>query len=229
MKKSLINKFKMIDGLLKIIQNWIAIWTMSMPFALAVGELESQKKQIQELMRRHEILKMPSTDSKNEQKSLCTLLMSPLCGAASAYATDTHNIELKQKVDFSESELNKGTQIVYAQRMLGLNEIISPLLESLKPYGVTQAMLDEHREASELFVAMLPNSREKQKLLKTIGEKMDTDINNVILNIIEARLDKMMLIYKNTQPDFYNQYMNARKIGGWSRPKGNGEGEKPES
>jgi len=227
MKKTLINKLQMIDGLLTILYNWQPVWGTSVPFAAAIAELEAQKKLIEEQLRIHESLKMPSAEAKNEQKELCTERLLPLSGATSVYATDTHNAELKQKVDLNASELKKGSQTVFAQRMLGFNELITPLLEQLKPYGITQAMLDEHREASELFVAMLPKSRERQKLLKTSSEKMEADITNVILNIIEARLDKMMLIYKNTHPDFYNQYTNARKIGGWSRPKGNGEGEKP--
>jgi len=227
MKKTLINKLQMIDALLAILHNWQSIWNVSVPIAAAIAELEAQKKLIEEQLRIHEALKMPSAEAKNEQKELCTELLLPLSGATSVYATDTHNTELKQKVDLNASELKKGSQTVFAQRMLGFNALIAPLLDQLMPYGITQAMLDEHREASELFVAMLPQSREKQKLLKTSSEKLEADINNAILTIIEARLDKMMLIYKNTNPDFYNQYVNARKIGGWSRPKGNGEGEKP--
>jgi|GEM_PF-1475032 len=224
MKKSLINKLKMIETLLMVLQGRISIWTSSLPFTTAVGELTLQKQQIEEQVKRHEILKKPSAEAKNNQKTLSIDLSLPLCGATSAYATDTHNTELWQKVDYSENELKKGSELVFAQRMLGINEIIEPLLEQLIPYGITKAMLDEQHSAVELFITMLPNSREKQKLLKSLGDRMEATFDQA-MDLLYRRLDKLMLIYKKSYPDFYTEYMNARIIGGWGK---NGEEEKDE-
>lgn len=34
-------------------------------------------------------------------------------------------------------------------------------------------------------------------------------------DILKLRLDKMMMLLKDSNPDFYNKYFNARYIGGW--------------
>jgi len=71
-----------------------------------------------------------------------------------------------------------------------------------------------------LFKAMLPKSREKQKVLKTVTEQLKNEIDDCVVTL-EERIDKMMLNYKMPQPDFYTEYTNARIIGGWEKKEEN--------
>ena len=88
-------------------------------------------------------------------------------------------------------------------------------------------MIPEIRSTGIRSCFMLPNSREKQKLLKSLGDRMEATFDQA-MDLLYRRLDKLMLVYKKSYPDFYTEYQNARIIGGWGKNEEEGDGEKTE-
>jgi len=220
MRKRLENKFKMILTVLQILSDREELWKTNVPMKTAVMELNKGKGKAEKLIQKQEMLKKPSGDAKLNQKKLVTDLLLPIIGAISAWAADTNNEELKQKFNLSKKNLLKGREMVVVERLLGILDMITPYTESLIPYGITKEMITECYSAIMLFKAMLPNSREKQKVLKTVTWQLKNEIDDCVITL-EERIDKMMLNYKMPQPDFYNEYTNARIIGGWEKKEEN--------
>jgi len=222
MRKRLENKFKMILTVLQILFDREELWKTNVPMKTAVTELDKGKGKAEKLIQKQEMLKKPSGDAKLNQKKLVADLLLPIIGAIFAWAADTNNEELKQKFSLSKKNLLKGREIVVVERLLGILDMITPYAGSLIPYGITEEMITECHSAIILFKSMLPNSREKQKVLKTVTGQLDDEIDSCMV-ILEERIDKMMLNYKISQLDFYIEYMNARIIGGWDKTEEEGE------
>ena len=220
MRKRLENKFKMILTVLQILSDREELWKTNVPIKTAITELNKGKGKAEKLIQKQEMLKKPSGDAKLNQKKLVTDLLLPIIGAISAWAADTNNEELKQKFSLSKKNLLKGREMVVVERLLGILDMITPYTESLIPYGITEEMISECYSAIMLFKAMLPKSREKQKVLKTVTEQLKNEIDDCVVTL-EERIDKMMLNYKMPQPDFYTEYTNARIIGGWEKKEEN--------
>ncbi len=216
MRKRLENKFKMILTVLQILSDREELWETNAPMKTAVTELDKGKGKVEKLIQKQEMLKQPSGDAKLNQKKLVADLLLPIIGAIFAWAVDTNNEELKQKFSLSKKNLLKGREMVVVERLLGILDMITPYAESLIPYGITKEMITECYSAIMLFKAMLPNSREKQKVLKTVTWQLKNEIDDCVVTL-EERIDKMMLNYKMPQPDFYTEYTNARIIGGWEK------------
>jgi len=222
MRKRLENKFKMILTVLQILFDREELWETNVPMKTAVTELDKGKGKAEKLIQKQEMLKKPSGDAKLNQKKLVADLLLPIIGAIFAWAADTTNEELKQKFSLSKKNLLKGREIVVVERLLGILDMITPYAGSLIPYGITEETITECHSAIILFKSMLPNSREKQKVLKTVTGQLDDEIDSCMV-ILEERIDKMMLNYKISQLDFYTEYMNARIIGGWDKNEEEGE------
>jgi len=222
MRKRLENKFKMILTVLQILFDREELWETNVPMKTAVTELDKGKGKAEKLIQKQEMLKKPSGDAKLNQKKLVADLLLPIIGAIFAWAADTTNEELKQKFSLSKKNLLKGREIVVVERLLGILDMITPYAGSLIPYGITEETITEGHSAIILFKSMLPNSREKQKVLKTVTGQLDDEIDSCMV-ILEERIDKMMLNYKISQLDFYTEYMNARIIGGWDKNEEEGE------
>ena len=220
MRKRLENKFKMILTVLQILSDREELWKTNVPIKTAITELNKGKGKAEKLIQKQEMLKKPSGDAKLNQKKLVTDLLLPIIGAIYAWAADTNNEELKQKFSLSKKNLLKGREMVVVERLLGILDMITPYTESLIPYGITEEMILECYSAIMLFKAMLPKSREKQKVLKTVTEQLKNEIDDCVVTL-EERIDKMMLNYKMPQPDFYTEYTNARIIGGWEKKEEN--------
>ncbi|HPT04457.1 MAG TPA: hypothetical protein PLG86_04910, partial [Bacteroidales bacterium] len=220
MRKRLENKFKMILTVLQILSDREELWKTNVPIKTAITELNKGKGKAEKLIQKQEMLKKPSGDAKLNQKKLVTDLLLPIIGAIYAWAADTNNEELKQKFSLSKKNLLKGREMVVVERLLGILDMIIPYTESLIPYGITEEMISECYSAIMLFKAMLPKSREKQKVLKTVTEQLKNEIDDCVVTL-EERIDKMMLNYKMPQPDFYTEYTNARIIGGWEKKEEN--------
>jgi len=220
MRKRLENKFKMILTVLQILSDREELWKTNVPIKTAITELNKGKGKAEKLIQKQEMLKKPSGDAKLNQKKLVTDLLLPIIGAIYAWAADTNNEELKQKFSLSKKNLLKGREMVVVERLLGILDMITPYTESLIPYGITEEMISECYSAIMLFKAMLPKSREKQKVLKTVTEQLKNEIDDCVVTL-EERIDKMMLNYKMPQPDFYTEYTNARIIGGWEKKEEN--------
>lgn len=210
----------MILTVLQILSDREELWKTNVPMKMAVTELDKGKGKAEKLIQKQEMLKKPSGDAKLNQKKLVTDLLLPIIGAISAWAADTNNEELKQKFNLSKKNLLKGREMVVVERLLAILDMITPYTESLIPYGITKEMITECYSAIMLFKVMLPKSREKQKVLKTVTEQLKNEIDDCVVTF-EERIDKMMLNYKMPQPDFYTEYTNARIIGGWEKKEEN--------
>jgi hypothetical protein len=133
-----------------------------------------------------------------------------VCGKVEVYAKLNNNVVLAKEVHYPESELNKarGTSLSDKAKMV-YNKAMEHTTE-LEKYGVTPTMLTNLKLSIDKFSAAIPTMR-----IGLSNLKMSYDNLKVMFKKNDASLEKMDLlveIVKNTNPDFYKGYKNNRRV-----------------
>jgi PEGA domain. len=133
-----------------------------------------------------------------------------VCGKVEVYAKLNNNVVLAKEVHYPESELNKarGTSLSDKAKMV-YNKAMEHTTE-LEKYGVTPTMLTNLKVSIDKFSAAIPTMR-----IGLSNLKMSYDNLKVMFKKNDASLEKMDLlveIVKNTNPDFYKGYKNNRRV-----------------
>ena len=125
------------------------------------------------------------------------------------FTTDNPDlITLQNTSERSFYSVSGNTAIALAKRIL---ELSSKYADQLKDYGIDSDKMDEIEEAINEFQTLIA------KPMDTIGERKQKTTNlaqlfAVLDSTFYDRLDKLMVLFKQTSPDFYGEYKTARNI-----------------
>lgn len=134
-----------------------------------------------------------------------------LSAALKSYAISTNNKELKTKADYTKSNLSQAADPVLYDIGILLVNLATPLQPELNKYFITPEKLAEANTLLADFHAAIPQKRVANSVSKVstlnIGE-----IFNAISKMLKEETDVLMLLFAESEPDFYNAYKNARLI-----------------
>lgn len=148
-----------------------------------------------------------------------------LYAALKSYANSTNNKELKTKANYSKSDLSQSADPVLYDIGILLINLSTPLQAELGKYFVTPEKLGEMNTLLAGFSAAIPQKR----VANSVSKVSTTNIGELVssLNILlKKEIDVLMLLFEETQPDFYRAYKNARIIVDYS---GRGPSDPPET
>jgi hypothetical protein len=128
-----------------------------------------------------------------------------------AMATRTNNPVLESKVNFTESDLLKKRDTQLVSVCLMIAEIGTEYLADLSVYGVTESELIILKEEIKLFADNLPTGRISVSERKAANEKL-RDLFVQVDALLKKQLDRLMIRYRKSHPDFYSLYQNTRRI-----------------
>jgi len=144
------------------------------------------------------------------KKALCTSTTG-VAAALFAYASSISDAELKEKANYSYSDLFKLKDDELPLIVQNIHDEANTVVASLTPYGITaatltafQALIDQYsNKVSAPRNAKAQRAAYMEQLL-TLFKEADAMLKN--------QLDKVALQLKPTQPDFYIAYKNNRII-----------------
>ncbi len=132
-------------------------------------------------------------------------------GILQAYASITGNNAIIDSISVNRTD-------VVSARETDVDALVTPVinyaraeLANLADYGISEAMILETETSLDQFNSLIGNPRtvrnQAYAALATLQELIDS-----ALDILNDRLDKLMLRFKYTHPGFYDEYMRARVI-----------------
>lgn len=127
-----------------------------------------------------------------------------------AYARFANNQVLVKEADLEEYQLNRTADTVLRDTAQGIYDRAQTNLTALATYGVTAATQTALQNAITAFVASIPKPRigiADRKQASTQLQTYMTTAENALENI-----DATVRIIQFTQPNFYTQYKNLRRI-----------------
>lgn len=133
-----------------------------------------------------------------------------VCEKVFVYAKLNGNVVLAKEVHYSGSELNKARGTSLSDKATTVYNKAMGNAPELEKYGVTPAMLTNLKTSIDTFSAAIPTM-----CIGMSNLKLNNDNLKAMFKANDSNLEKMDLlveIVKNTNPDFYKGYKNNRKV-----------------
>ena len=215
MEKTISFKLQMYDKTDFVLGKYESVWAAKPAFKEIVVLFRENKGLVYENESK-QTKSASSSGSKIMARDNMLNLAQLVCNLGITYASSTSDKELMPKFNFSPSELKEGLEKEVSKRCDDISKAALPILDKLIDLGMPADQLDKLNVAVTDYQAVISLPQSIINASKSAKEDMLKYIA-VCDDILKLRLDKMMLLFKDTNPDFYNEYFNARYIGGWSR------------
>lgn len=134
-----------------------------------------------------------------------------LSSALYAMAIKKNDAVLAVKVNFTETDLLKKCDDNLVTICLTVAEIAKKHLAELTAYQVSEEELMVLKEEIRQFADNLPSGRISVSEQKAANEKLK-DLFVQVDALLKKQLDRIMVRYRKSQPEFYTIYQNIRRI-----------------
>jgi hypothetical protein len=188
-----------------------AVWNTNVPFTDAVTALDDNIDTIGNLRDQQDEDTTGVTEDKGEKRKTLEDQTFAIGSAIVFYASVNNNRELKKKVDFPRSTLERARDNELPGMSSQVHQEAVAHAADILPFGITAGMITNLGTALADYVDYISKPRAAKSETSAATEQLpqaftDTD------KVLEERLDKGMELYKTTNADFYLQYFNARVI-----------------
>jgi len=188
------------------------LWSSKVALSRAVADLEAVVEKINDCAQ-CQAAKDGATEEKAQAARELGDAAFEIAAATKSCAVAGGNKYLAGQVDFSRSEITKGRDSSVLARCRAIHAAAAGALDSLADYEVTSAKLTALKKKIDAFDAAQSKPRqatasssaatkELTKLFKQAGE------------ILDDRLDGLLVPFKSTEPTFYSEYQAARVVVG---------------
>ena len=149
-------------------------------------------------------------DKSQLRVTLCGIA-ADICAIISAFASITKNNELKEKVNFSATQLKRLSDEMVVPICANIHDALSANIAALASYGVTAEAVTNFQTAMDTYKAKISSPRNaisQRSAYNTLLERSFSQANEILKN----QMDKMAVQFKTTNTAFYNAYTNNRTI-----------------
>ena len=148
---------------------------------------------------------------KETLKNLIAIKDSSLSGSLQAFAHDKGDSDLAAKVEASKSDIIRMKEEELGSFIKVLVDTANQNIKALADFGVSKEILTEIKTSMEEYKKLIGKPR---SILNTKYVALDAvdqlfDEGNAIL---KNKMDNMMLMFRESNPEFYNGYERARTI-----------------
>jgi hypothetical protein len=163
--------------------------------------------------RQLEVTALPggAADAKETAKKSLVDPAHEVAAALHAYATEVGDDELAAEVDFSLSDLAQGHPASVIARCNRIATLATENLEALEDSNITQAKLTALDKKITAFEKLASKPRQNVAK-KAAANKALPRLMKQGRNILKRRIDRLMVQFKSSAPEFYAEYKTARKI-----------------
>lgn len=205
------NKLSMYRVVEKLLDDNSIIWNGTPAFVTTKNAFSSKIAAISTASQQQQTINTGIATDKKLLKISLINIAAPVAAAVIAYASQTNNNELLNAVNFTQSQLAGTRDDMLGDRCQIIHTKANANLLALAPYGITAPVLTTLQTAITTYTAKVPapTTAKQSKKTATINIRnlfKETDV------ILKLQLDKLMLVYKTTNSDFYNNYIGAREI-----------------
>ncbi len=205
------NKLSMGLAVQTVVNNNNSIWSGLPAFVTAFGDYETV---IQEIQNNRVVQEADTSGVTLDKHSAEAALIEKTLAVSSgtyAYATAVNNNTLRKKIAFSPSSLSRSRDTVLRDICQLVHSEVNAVIANLADYGILPADLTDLQNKIDAYNSVIAEPRE------AITDKSTATQELVLLfkkfdGIINDMLDKLMVNFKSSDPNFHRQYTNARII-----------------
>ena len=204
------NHLSMQQATSVVLKNNIALLT-GVPNALAtITEFNACKDEIQQIRELQEKSQKGRREIKDGLRKTVETETLSIALKTGVYAKMNDLPLLANEVNYTKSKLQKAADTILRDIAEVVYNSASEHVADMADYGVTPVMLTKLRDVIDAYNAAIPEPR-----VGTIETKKATDKLKELFAASDAclkKLDLLMILLKDTNPEFYGQYLDARKL-----------------
>jgi hypothetical protein len=151
------------------------------------------------------------SNKKDKLKEQIAQKTSAILGILTAFAHEKDDMDLAKQVDLSKSAILRLKDTELVPKVTFFISIARQYIEELADFGLSEASLTELEAMADEFNGLIgkPRSiRNKKFVALSEVEQLINEGNNLLKN----KLDKLMLMFRESNPAFYDGYHRARVI-----------------
>ena len=185
-------------------------WTQIPALVTAVEELDAVAISISE---HFEASASPDGSSASKTSAFDTLVTTAheVAAGLHACATKAGNDELAAQVDYSLSDMADGREADVIARCANVLTLANANVDALGDYNLTQAKLTGLGRKLEAYKQAQPKPRLNQVKKSAVNDTLPHLISEA-RTILTRRVDRLMVQFRKSAPEFYAEYQAARKI-----------------
>lgn len=209
MKKSTGNKLNMYGSVLSVLNDNQAIWQTIPAFAGAKTSFETKVNQLRmQLTEQLGAVTGISAEKKLRTEDLRSRMLVVqhalfLLGRASG------NVQLQERNHASKTILAEMTLNEFAAHCAALKNDLDSYATQLAAYGITQQSIDELIPLLQ-GIDELNNSTRKAIIKRKGITQAIKDLEHELDELLRVELDRLILVFRQTDPAFYHAYESAR-------------------
>ncbi|MFW5719630.1 MAG: hypothetical protein ACOCXT_01205 [Candidatus Dojkabacteria bacterium] len=151
------------------------------------------------------------TKLKEQRKKAMVSRALMVAHAAYAYASDEEDRDLKERMNYSETDLFELRDQLCGQVCQEILSKVRPIGTSMGDYGVNDEVLDDLQTRIKLFIESVQEPRmaiaERKEATASIARLIkETD------EVLNEKMDKLMTVFREGNPKLYRMYASARMI-----------------
>ena len=211
MRKANEDRMSMFYALLQVLTKHAAVWTGLIPFKAANDELEANQASLENATQTQESsLKGVALDKRFKKEAMVKKSLEIAQGVF-AYAEDMGDVVLRAKVDYSRSDLMHTRDAIIAQTCQNIHDLANGVIASLGAYGLVAADLTTQQGKIDAYTATVGSPRAALTVRKGATAEIDALVKDS-MKILNNRMDKLMPEFEVSNPDFFQEYFDARMI-----------------
>lgn len=194
-----------------VVESKSVIWSVLLSFASAFAGYKVKLGMLTDAEKEQEEINKGYAQEKREKRIGMAEEANRIRSGVQAYAMDTEDLVLYERVNYAMSELLGGSSNRSRTRCQIIHDEANGVIGSLGDYGITAADITALQTAIDDFAAIISNPKDHIAARKMVTEKIVKLIREIDL-ILKKKMDKLMEHFRESAPDFYVQYFNDRKI-----------------
>ncbi|MBL0125892.1 MAG: hypothetical protein IPP83_00230 [Flavobacteriales bacterium] len=205
------DKMSMFYALLQVLAKHVAVWTGLVPFKNAHDEFKGNVASIEDATQTQETsLKGVALDKRFKKEKMVKATVDIAHGLF-AYAVDEGDLVLQAKVDYSRSDLMQTRDAIIAQTCQNIHDMANPIIAALGAYGLVTADLTAQQSTIDAYTATVGSPRAALTVRKGATAEIEALVKDS-MKILNNRMDKLMPEFEGSNPDFFQEYFDARMI-----------------
>jgi len=210
MNKEQSNHFKMFVATQSLLDNNSPVW-QGIPRAVNYkNEMDELISRISEKAQQSN-LNVTVTHQKEDLKEIIASKVSALSSVLQVIALEKQNKDLANFVKLSKSDVIRMRETDIDSSTRKICDAAKKELPTLAEFGIPEQNITEILTSLEEYNALIGKPRtilsQKYATLGTI-EELFAKTNE----LLKLKMDALMLIFRDTQPEFYNGYVSTRSI-----------------
>jgi hypothetical protein len=208
------NRYRMLTTLQSVFESHKTdnpkTWTGIPALVKAVGDLDAVVASIAVHL---EATVAPSGAAKNKATALDAVVpvAVEIAAAVHAFAVDNEDGELAAQLDWSETDIRKQREPQIVAICSKILSLATEQVDDLVDYNITQAKLTAFSKKVDAYKEACPRPRQNVAT-KSASTKALPRLFAQARTIIGTRVNKLMVQFKTSAPDFFAEYQTARKV-----------------